>query len=169
MDLVVIAVFLVVLDVFVVWVLLRGAPYIPTAPNAVQRMVALCDVQTGDVALDIGSGDGRIVMAFARAGIRAHGVEINPLLVWWSRTQIRNAGLAHLATIQTGDFWSMDFSPYTIVTLFGAPHLMNRLETKLRRELSAGSRVLSLHFVFPRWNVSREDKDLRLFAVTSLL
>ena len=102
-------------------------------------------------AADIGSGDGRIVIALARAGAVAHGYEINPLLVWWSRVKIRRAGLDGRAYIHRKNLWHTDFSSFDAVTVFGVFHIMRRLETKLRRELKPGARAVSIGFEFPTW------------------
>lgn len=156
MDLVAVAAFLVALDALAVWLLLSGAPYIPTKREGVEKMVELARVRPGARAVDIGSGDGRLVMALARAGAQAHGYEINPLLVWISRRRIRRAGLQDRATISWSNLWKADFSRFDVVTLFGVTHIMRRLERKLGRELKQGSRVVSIGFKFPTWAMAEQ-------------
>ena len=156
MWLVVIATVLVIIDLLVLWLALSGAPYIPTKAAGVERIVAYCEFRPGLKAVDLGSGDGRLVIALARAGAEAHGFEINPLLVWWSRRKIRQAGFENRAFIHWQNLWRADLSPFDCVTLFGATHIMRRLEHKLRRELKPGSRVISLGFKFPTWPVTEQ-------------
>jgi len=147
----------VALDILVLWFLLRGAPYVPTKREGVERVVRLARLRPGSKALDIGSGDGRLVIALARAGAEAHGCEINPLLVWWSRRNIRAAGLEGRAFIHQADMWRFDFSGYDVVTLFGVTHIMKRLGAKLDKELRPGSQVVSVAFKFPDWEPSGSD------------
>jgi ribosomal protein L11 methylase PrmA len=129
----------------------KGAPFLPTQKHALEKMIALAQIQHGEKLADLGSGDGRIVIAAAKAGAEAHGYEINPLLVWWSRYQIKKAGLSDRAFIHQKNFWRVDFSDYNIVMLFGITGIMKGLEKKLKTELKPGSRVISNIFVFPNW------------------
>lgn len=125
-----------------------GAHYMPTTPSRVARMLRLANLTKNDRLLDIGSGDGRIVIEAARMGVDAVGYEINPVLVLLSRRAIRKAGLSN-ARIVWGDFWKQDFSGYTIVTVYGIPHIMGLLERKVVAELPSQGRVVSNTFSFP--------------------
>lgn len=140
---------------FIIFVLLLpivlGAPYVPAKRARVAAMVELAHVAPGERAVDLGSGDGRIVIALARAGAEAHGYEINPLLVWRSRRNIRKAGLSGRAFIHWRSFRGVDFSLFNIVAIYGLPGIMKGLEPRLRRDLPPGGRVVSLTFKFPHW------------------
>jgi len=142
---------------------IRGAMYAPTAPHMIPRMLALLHVQPGKRAVDIGSGDGRIVIALAQAGLDAHGYESNLLLVLWSRYKIRKAGCAASAHIHWRSFWRVDFAQYDYVTIFGIFYIMNGLEKKLQTELPHGARVVSNHFQFPHWKIIQSDTGLYLY------
>ncbi len=134
----------------------RGAPFVPTQADALERMIRSAEIKPGEKLADLGSGDGRIVIAAAKAGAEAHGFEINPLLVWYSRRQIKKAGLNGKAFIHWKSFWYQDFSSYQIVTLFGITSIMKNLEQKLKTELSPGSRVVSNIFRFPNWEYTKD-------------
>lgn len=136
---------------FLPGIMARGAPYVPTHPRAVEHMIGFGGPKAGERACDIGSGDGKIVIAMARTGAEAHGYEINPLLVLWSRWRIRRAGLKNRAFIHWRNFWKEDFSKFNIVTVYGIGHIMPALEAKLGRELSSGARIVSNVFPFPSW------------------
>jgi protein-L-isoaspartate O-methyltransferase len=136
--------------------LLNGALYIPTDPETVGKMLDAAVLHEGDRLVDIGSGDGRLVIAAARKGIVAKGYEINPILVWLSRRKIHREGLEKLASIEWKDFWSADLSPYSVVTVFGIGHVMKRLERKLGHELKTGSRVVCNLFPLPTWEGKKE-------------
>lgn len=142
-----------------------GAPFVPTGRDNVMRMLALADVRPGERMADIGSGDGRILIAFARAGVEAHGFEINPMLVWWSRWCIARAGLAGKAFVHQGDYRNEDFSRYTVVTVFGISCIMRALGEKLARELPPGGRVVSNAFSIPGWRPAGSRGDIKLYGV----
>jgi methylase of polypeptide subunit release factors len=131
--------------------LLKGAPFIPTKVQGVEKLLSMIHEKSRQKLVDIGSGDGRIVIAAAKRGIQSDGIEINPLLVWWSRRKIKEQHLEHLASIHSQDLWKTDFSSYDIATIFGVPYIMGRLEQKLLKEMRTGSQVISLGFQFPNW------------------
>lgn len=145
--------------------MISGAPFVPIDTAVLKRMLALVQVQPGEKAVDLGSGDGRIVLELARAGAKAHGYEINPFLMLASRRNIKNAGIAEHASIHWKSFWKEDLSSYQIVTLFGMPHMMKRLAIKLRKELKPGARVISHQFMFPDWPVSQQESQLYLYRI----
>jgi hypothetical protein len=135
---------------FVFFPIGRGAIYDPSSQVEAQMMAGLAEVQPGERAADLGSGDGRVVSALARAGAEAHGYEINPVLVVLSRRKLRREGLAGRAFIHWGNFWRADLSRYTLVTSFQVGFVMARLEAKLLREMAPGSRIVSHYWRFPR-------------------
>ncbi len=137
--------------------LLNGALYIPTDTLLMQSMLSSTKLGPGDRLIDIGSGDGRLVIAAARLGIEARGVEINPLLVWLSNRAIRKEGLGSRASVEWRDMWSVDLSRYSVVTVFGISHIMKRLERKLSRELAPGARVVCNLFPLPTWEGEKKD------------
>jgi len=127
----------------------RGAIFVPIRKLAIDRAIRLLEIKSGEMAVDLGSGDGRVVIALARAGAQAHGYEHNPLLVWWSRFKIRQAGLSGKAIIHMSNFWTADLSNFTVFTVFGIGYIMKSLEEKLLREAKSGSRIISYTFKFP--------------------
>lgn len=141
-------------------------PPVPTRESAVADMVALATLQPGERVADLGSGDGRIVVAFARAGAEAHGYESNLFLVLIARRKIRKTRLGNIAHVHWANFWKVDLSPFNVVTIYGMPYLMKPLERKLQAELHPGARVLSNYFEFPNWTALRTQRDIHLYAVS---
>ena len=129
--------------------LIQGPQYVPTNDEDAAAMAAMITRHNPKRILDMGSGDGRLVMLLARQGYRADGVELNPILVLRSRRAIRKAGLSGKATIYWSSFWKFDMKPYDAVTLFVVKHIMPRLEEKLSAELTPGTTVVSNFFTFP--------------------
>ena len=146
--------------------MITGAPFVPIDTTALKRMIALLQIQLGEKAADLGSGDGRIVIELARAGAKAHGYEINPLLVLTSQKNIKNAGVVDQTSIHWKSFWGQDLSSFQVITLFGMPHMMKRLAQKLRKELKPGARVISHQFMFPDWPVAQQESQLYLYRIS---
>jgi len=142
---------IMILDVFFLVSTIGGAIYIPTKEKRVRLMVKLAKIKPGQKAVDIGSGDGRIVLALAKAGAFATGYEINPLLVLRSIITLRKAGMQKQTKILWRNFWFCNFHDYDVVTLFGISYIMGDLEKKLLRELKPGAKVVCNAFPFPHW------------------
>ncbi len=156
---------LVAMFVFIVVALFRGAPFMPMPPIVVGKMTALMNVGAGEKLVELGSGDGRLVISLARAGAEVHGYEINPFLVLWSRFNIFRAGVSGKAFIHWADFWRRDVSSFNGVALYGISHIMVKLEKKLTRELKPGSKVVSYVFTFPDWQATQQDGNVYLYEV----
>lgn len=140
-----------------------GAVYVPTKQAKIRKIIEMANIKPGDKAVDLGSGDGRLVIALAKAGAEAHGYEINPLLCLQARKNIRQQRLSEKAFIHCGSFWRKDFSDFDIITIYGMNHVMKRLEVKFKRELKANARVVSNGFSFPSWPYSRKEDDIYLY------
>jgi len=158
---------LVLAIIFVIYAYLLppliGAPFVPTKRSRVSTMIALAKIRAGERACDLGSGDGRIVIALAQAGAEAHGYEINPMLVLHSRLLIRRHGLSGRAHIHWKSFLKLDCSGFDVVTIYGLPGIMKRLEEKLRRELPEGGRVISHAFRFPNWPAEEQEDKVYVY------
>ncbi len=141
----------------------QGATFVPSAPAKVEFMIKLLAVKSGELAADLGSGDGRIVIALAEAGAIAHGYEINPLLVWWSRRNISQAGLQRRAFIHLKSFWGKDLAAFDVVVVYGIGYIMKKLGQKLKRELKPGARVVSFAFPLPGWQEEKKEAGVYLY------
>lgn len=150
-----------VLDIFPV--MFRGAFFASSGKDTVKKMVLLSRAKPGDKAVDLGSGDGRLVIALAKAGAEAHGYEINPILVWWSKRQIKKAGLSGKAFVSCKNFWNLDLSSFNIITVFGIGYMMARLESKLKKELKPGAKIISKYFTFPNWQHSKKEASIYVY------
>ncbi len=131
-----------------------GAPFVPTDQRNGDEMLRLAGVKAGDKVVDLGSGDGRIIVAAAKLGAKAEGWEISPFLWLASLWRIRKARVGALAKAHLGTYWSEKFSDADVVTLFLINTQMKRMQKKLRAELRPGSRVVSYAFKFPDWAIA---------------
>jgi SAM-dependent methyltransferase len=133
--------------------LLRQVPYVPTPPDIVDKMLELAKVTSDDVVYDLGSGDGRIVIAAAQKyGARAVGIEINPDLYRQSSDRIKELGLQDRARIRCEDMFDVSVHPATVVTLYLLTSFNERLRPKLDRELRSGTRIVCHDFHVPGWD-----------------
>ena len=127
-------------------------PFVPTPGNVVDAMLDLAGVKPTDVLVDLGSGDGRIVIAAAkRFGIQATGVEIDPELVRQSETLARQEGLEGKARFVRADLFEYDLHQASVVMMYLTPGVNLRLRSKLLRELRPGTRVISHRFDMGSW------------------
>lgn len=128
----------------------KDVVWVPTADTLVARMLDMAELTPEDRLVDLGSGDGRTVIAAARRGVPARGIEYNPDLVALSRQNAEAAGVADRATFEVGDIFESDFSEATVVTLFLLPALNLRLRPTLL-DMPPGTRIVSNSFHMEEW------------------
>ena len=134
-------------------------PFITTPGDVVERMLELAGTRAGDLVADLGSGDGRIVIAAARKyGARGLGIELDEKLVRESRENARTAGVADRVTFVQGDVLIADFSPATVVTVYLLPGLIGQLEPRFLSELKPGTRIVSHSFRMASWRPDRTER-----------
>jgi protein-L-isoaspartate O-methyltransferase len=133
--------------------------YEPSPVEVVERMLQLANVTRGDVVMDLGSGDGRIVIEAARRyGARGVGVEIDPQLVSSARREAQSHGVDHLVTFVNADALTVDVSAATVVTLFLTPQANLRLRPRLLSQLRPGARVVSHWHDMADWAPARVER-----------
>lgn len=130
-----------------------GGPYVPTPHLIVERMLSLAKVGPDDFLIDLGSGDGRLVIAaVAKHKARgAAGIELDEELVQRASYQARGAGVADRVTFTAGDLFAANVERATVVTLYLLPQILGQVEDKLKRELKPGARVVSHDYPLPTW------------------
>lgn len=127
-------------------------PFVTTPPEIVERMLALAETRRDDVVMDLGSGDGRIVIAAAtKYGARGIGVELDPALVATARENAQIAGVEQQTTFVNGDVLKADLSRATVITAYLLPWLMDALQPKFLAELAPGTRIVSHAFPMSGW------------------
>lgn len=120
----------------------KDVVWIPTPDATLDKMLDMAKVTPEDYVIDLGSGDGRMVIAAAKRGARAHGVEYNPDLVVLSQRAAAVAGVADKATFAQGDMFAADISQATVMPLFLLPNHLGTLAAKFLR-LKPGARIVS--------------------------
>jgi SAM-dependent methyltransferase len=130
-------------------------PFVPTPDDVVAGMLRLANVKRGDVVYDLGSGDGRIVIAAAKRGARGVGIDINPERVEEGTRNARAAKVADRVRFLNQDLFESDLGEATVVTLYLLPRLNLKLRPKLLAELKPGTRVVSHGFDMGDWKPDR--------------
>ena len=121
--------------------------YVPTPQPVVEAMLRLAEVGPDDVLYDLGSGDGRIpVTAAQQFGIRAVGIDINPVRIREANANAEEAGVTDKVTFIEGDLFDAHISDATVVTLYLLQSLNVKLRPKLLSELRPGTRIVSHAF-----------------------
>lgn len=141
----------------------NGAIYVSISEAKIKKMLELLKISPGQDAIDLGSGDGRLVIAMARAGANACGCEINKFLVFISRKNIKKAGLGDSAHIYCKNLWNQDLKDFDVVVIYPMTHMMKRLEEKFAKELKPGAKVAIKHFALPTWKPARVEDDVYLY------
>lgn len=152
--------------VFLMWLsgFLFGAAFQSSSDKAIEKMIKLSQVKKGEKVAELGSGNGKLVIAFAKKGAKVTGFEINPFLVWWSRRRIKKLGLQKRAFIKKENFWNADLSGFDIVSVFQVWHVMGGIEKKLKKELKKkNARVVSNTWRLRGMKPAKIDRNVFLY------
>ena len=131
--------------------LARDVPFVPTPEKVVERMLEVAKVGPKDVVYDLGSGDGRIVIAAAKKGARGVGIDIDPERIREARDNARRDGVANRVEFVEGDLFDADIRGATVVTIYLLSGINMKLRPKLLAELNPGTRVVSHAFDMGDW------------------
>jgi protein-L-isoaspartate O-methyltransferase len=133
-------------------------PFITTPPEVVERMLELAATRAGDFVVDLGSGDGRIVIAAAQSfGASGLGIELDAELVKKSRQNADRARVADRARFVQGDALTADFSRASVLTVYLLPALLAKLQSRFIDELAPGTRIVSHSFTMAGWLPDRTE------------
>jgi SAM-dependent methyltransferase len=132
-----------------------GAPWLPVRAQDIEAAFRLVDVGPQDVVIDLGSGDGRLLVEAAKRGAHVVGYELNPFMVWLSR--IRLKPFQDRAAIHRRNLLKADLSEATVIFIFGMGTIMPAVAQKLRREARPDVRIISFAFEMPGWIYEKKD------------
>ena len=134
----------------------KDVVWVPTSETLVQKMLDIAKVTAADHVIDLGSGDGRTVIAAAKRGATALGVEFNPDMVELSRANAEKEGVTGKARFVQGDLFETDLSKATVITMFLLPDINMRLRPKLI-SLKPGTRIVSNSFNMEDWIADEQE------------
>jgi hypothetical protein len=130
----------------------NAGPYVPSPKSVVSDMLTLAQVGPNDFVIDLGSGDGRIVLTAAKVfGARGFGVDIDEKLVREANEAAKQQGIADRVRFTTQDLFKTDISRATVLTMYLLPNTVNLLKDKLLTELRPGTRILSHDYPLSGW------------------
>lgn len=128
----------------------KDVVWVPTPDALVNKMLEIAKVTPADYLIDLGSGDGRTVIAAAKLGARALGIEYNPDMVALSEENAKAAGVTDRAKFRKADLFETDLSEATVITMFLLPEINLKLRPKLL-DLKPGTRIVSNTFTMGDW------------------
>jgi hypothetical protein len=142
-----------------------GAPWVPTPIWVVDRMLKMADVKAGETLVDLGAGDGRIVIwAALRFKANAIGVEIDPLRCLWANFLILLLGLRKRAKVCYASIYETELLPHAdVVTAYLLQSTNQKLERKLIQECKPTARIISRTFTFPMFRLAEQDHKRSIF------
>ena len=144
-----------------------SVPFVVSPPEVVERMLRLAEPRPGELLVDLGSGDGRIVIEAAkRYGARGLGVDIDPTLVARATENARRAGVDALAHFRVQDFFETDLRGASVVTMYLLPEINLKLMPRLLQDLKPGARVVSHDYEMGGW---RPDETIELTVAEKMV
>ncbi|MGH8674005.1 MAG: SAM-dependent methyltransferase [Burkholderiales bacterium] len=144
-----------------------SVPFVVSPPEVVDRMLRLAEPRPGELLIDLGSGDGRIVIEAAkRYGARGLGVDIDPTLVARARDNARRAGVEALAHFEVRDLFETDLRGASVVTMYLLPEVNLKLMPRLLQDLKPGARVVSHDYEMGGW---RPDETIELTVAEKMV
>ncbi len=140
-----------------------GAPFTRSSQTEIQTMLDLAQIKKGETIIDLGSGDGTILIEAAKRGAKAIGIELNPFLVWYSRLKVRLLGYHDKVSIKLGDFKKFSLKDADVVFIYLLPKTITNLQEKLSKELKFDARVISNGTIPKGWKIVKEKNYIYLY------
>ena len=132
-------------------------PFVATPQEVVEEMLNMANVGPGDYVIDLGSGDGRIVIAAAKRGAVGHGVDLDPELVEESRRNAEQAGVDDRVSFWVENVYETDYTMATVITMYLLTSINVNLKPDFLRKLKPGTRVVSHIFDMRNWRPDRRE------------
>ena len=140
-----------------------GPIFVPSADDKLETMLKLDAAKKGEKIIDIGCGDGKIIIELAQRGFHAEGIDFSPRLIKQCREKANKLGVQKNIEVSVKNFWDVDLSKYDIIFFYGMTHVMKRMEKKLEKEMKPGARFISNYFHLPNWKPVIEENEIRVY------
>jgi len=142
-------------------VIIFGAPYLPTLSEQVEIALDLADLKPGQILLELGCGDGKVLIAAARRGVKSVGYELNPIMAFiaWLRT----LRYRKLVKVKYGNLWTSDWPAAQAIFVFILPKFMARLDNKIETWSCRPVKLVSFAFSIPNKKPKSKNKGVFLY------
>lgn len=138
-------------------------PFVTTASDKMNTLEELVKVAPGNNAIDLGSGDGRVVIELAKWGFKVTGYEIRDELVTKSKKRIEERGYSNQITIVHKSFWEADFAQADLIYIYGMGTIMGKLEEKFMKEARPGTVLITNIFRLPLLREKKEKNGFHIY------
>jgi SAM-dependent methyltransferase len=133
-------------------------PYVPTPEPVVEKMLNLANVQSSDYVVDLGSGDGRIVIAAAKRGASGHGIDLDPERIAEARKNAQSEGLDDRLMFMEENLFDTDFTKASVITMYLLPSVNEKLRPELLDKMEPGTRIVSHSFSMGDWEPDKKEE-----------
>jgi len=137
-----------------------GAPYVPSKKQDAVKLFSALNLKKGSVVVDLGSGDGKVLLAASKAGMKTVGYELNPFLFLISKIRLRKYPKSNVIW---GNYWSADLSKADLVFVFSATPFMQKLYDKFKYQLKSGAFVASYAFSFEGIKIHKKIEPINIY------
>ena len=156
--------FFILLAVMVIVPVFFGSPWHPLSDENINRIIRFADLQPGETFYDLGSGDGRVLIAASRKKcVRGIGVEIDPIKVWLSRYFIMARKLTEKIHIHRGNMFDFDVSDADVIYLYLTHQALDRLFPEILNRMKPSARIICYRFCIRNLEPAKMNKDKNLF------
>lgn len=154
--------FLLSLILFLSYLMLSfftGAPFVVTPMAIINEILTITGISSKDTVADLGSGDGRILIAAAKKGADTQGWEINPFLVLWTKAMAYTHAVAKTVHVYNKPYQNANLQTASVVIFYNIPGHLPKLEKKLHKELKKGTKVVSYKFPLKTFKQIKQTKS----------
>ncbi len=146
---------------------LFGSPWHPISRRDLKRALDFCEVRTGDRIIDLGSGDGRVLITAAKDyGLTGTGIEIDPIKVWLANLRVRLAGVSDKVKIVRANIYDTDYSEADILFIYLTHQAIDQLFPKILEQLKPSAKILCYRFCIRNMTPDKVNADKTLFLYT---
>lgn len=157
--------FVILAGVFFILDLFFELPYISTKKEKLEIIEKLAQIKKGETAVDLGSGDGRLLFLAAKHGAKAVGYEVNPVLTAITRLKIKLKGLTNLVSVQKQSFWQADLKVADVIFVYAFRKTMKKFEDYIYKNAKKGTRVIVNTNPFPNKKAIKSANQVFLYIV----
>jgi len=143
----------------------KDVPFVPTPETVVDEMLSMAKVGPNDTVIDLGSGDGRIVIAAAKRGARAIGIDIDPERIKEANENAKENGVQDKVQFIRQNLFDADLKPATVLSMYLLPSVNMKLRPKILSDLKPGTRVVSHAFDMGDWKPDQQQEQVYLWIV----